>query len=196
VARVFVSHAGEDLALAGEVHLWLVEDGHEVFLDQHLRDGLVVGRQLPGPGASPGRPADRPQRRGVIGGVRPGRVHLATASADKTVQLWDVSDPGQPRRLGDPLTGHTNGVTAVAFAPDGTPRPPPATTRRCCCGTSAALTRFAQTLWRACSITGRGLNADEWSRSHPRSGVRGLLLKVRQTDRHTCAPPLPGSGFR
>ena len=45
VARVFVSHAGEDLALAGEVHLWLVEDGHEVFLDQHLRDGLVVGEE-------------------------------------------------------------------------------------------------------------------------------------------------------
>src|SRR4051794_25135775 len=43
VARVFVSHAGEDAALAGEVHRWLVEDGHEVFLDQDLRDGLVVG---------------------------------------------------------------------------------------------------------------------------------------------------------
>jgi hypothetical protein len=42
---VFVSHAGQDLALAGEVHRWLVEDGHEVFLDQELRDGLVVGEQ-------------------------------------------------------------------------------------------------------------------------------------------------------
>ena len=169
VARVFVSHAGEDLALAGEVHLWLVEDGHEVFLDQHLRDGLVVGRQLPGPGASPGRPADRPQRRGVIGGVRPGRVHLATASADKTVQLWDVSDPGQPRRLGDPLTGHTNWVESVAFAPDGH---------------TLATASFDKTvlLWdlserlnalradatrRACSLTGRGLDADEWIRSVP-----------------------------
>jgi hypothetical protein len=45
VARVFVSHAGEDLALAGEVHRWLVEDGHEAFLDQDLRDGLVVGEE-------------------------------------------------------------------------------------------------------------------------------------------------------
>jgi WD40 repeat protein len=35
------------------------------------------------------------------------------------VLLWDVTDPTRPRRLGDPLTGHTNGVTAVAFAPDG-----------------------------------------------------------------------------
>src|SRR4051794_13716484 len=45
VARVFVSHAGEDAALAGEVHRWLVEDGHEVFLDRDLRDGLVVGEE-------------------------------------------------------------------------------------------------------------------------------------------------------
>jgi WD40 repeat protein len=45
VARVFVSHAGEDVALADEVHRWLVADGHEVFLDQDLRDGLVVGEE-------------------------------------------------------------------------------------------------------------------------------------------------------
>jgi hypothetical protein len=45
MARVFVSHSSEDAALAGEVHRWLVEDGHEVFLDQDLRDGLVVGEE-------------------------------------------------------------------------------------------------------------------------------------------------------
>ena len=44
---------------------------------------------------------------------------LATASADQTVLLWDVTDPARPRRLGDPLTGHTDAVYAVAFAPDG-----------------------------------------------------------------------------
>ncbi len=33
--------------------------------------------------------------------------------------LWDVTDPTRPRRLGDPLTGHTDAVYAVAFAPDG-----------------------------------------------------------------------------
>ena len=33
--------------------------------------------------------------------------------------LWDVTDPARPRRLGDPLTGHTGAVYAVAFAPDG-----------------------------------------------------------------------------
>jgi WD40 repeat protein len=35
------------------------------------------------------------------------------------VLLWDVSDPARPRRLGDPLTGHTEVVSGVAFAPDG-----------------------------------------------------------------------------
>ena len=35
------------------------------------------------------------------------------------VILWDLTDPGGPRRLGEPLTGHTRGVSAVAFAPDG-----------------------------------------------------------------------------
>jgi hypothetical protein len=45
VARIFVSHAGEDLALAGEVHGWLVGAGHAVFLDRDLRDGIVVGER-------------------------------------------------------------------------------------------------------------------------------------------------------
>jgi hypothetical protein len=45
MARVFVSHASADAAVAGEVHRWLVEDGHEVFLDQDLADGLLVGEE-------------------------------------------------------------------------------------------------------------------------------------------------------
>src|SRR3712207_972403 len=45
MARVFVSHASKDAALAAEVHRWLVDDGHEAFFDQHLSDGLVVGEE-------------------------------------------------------------------------------------------------------------------------------------------------------
>ncbi|MGH3885621.1 MAG: TIR domain-containing protein, partial [Pseudonocardiaceae bacterium] len=44
---------------------------------------------------------------------------LATASADRTVRLWDLSDRDRPRQLGQPLTGHTDAVNGVAFAPDG-----------------------------------------------------------------------------
>jgi WD40 repeat protein len=43
---------------------------------------------------------------------------LATASRDRTAQLWDVTDPHHPRRLAT-LTGHTNNVSDVAFSPDG-----------------------------------------------------------------------------
>jgi TIR domain/AAA ATPase domain len=43
VARVFISHASEDLGLAEQVHRWLDDHGHEVFLDQNLRDGIAVG---------------------------------------------------------------------------------------------------------------------------------------------------------
>ena len=43
MAKVFVSHSSADAALADEVHRWLITDGHEVFLDQNLRDGVQVG---------------------------------------------------------------------------------------------------------------------------------------------------------
>ncbi len=45
MARVFISHAGEDLEWAARLRDWLVEDGHEVFLDRDLRDGIAVGEE-------------------------------------------------------------------------------------------------------------------------------------------------------
>ncbi|MFE1024718.1 AAA family ATPase [Streptomyces sp. NPDC058818] len=44
---------------------------------------------------------------------------LATASYDRTVRLWDVSDPARPQPLGKPLTGHTSWVSSAVFSPDG-----------------------------------------------------------------------------
>ncbi|MPY63200.1 nSTAND1 domain-containing NTPase [Streptomyces spongiae] len=44
---------------------------------------------------------------------------LATASYDRTVRLWDVSDRGRPKQLGKPLTGHTSWVSSAVFSPNG-----------------------------------------------------------------------------
>ncbi|MBV8992647.1 MAG: TIR domain-containing protein [Pseudonocardiales bacterium] len=43
MARVFVSYASEDCECAGQLRQWLVGEGHEVFLDRELRDGISVG---------------------------------------------------------------------------------------------------------------------------------------------------------
>ncbi len=45
MVRVFISHASADRALADQLHRWLVEAGHEVFLAPDLRDGIVLGEE-------------------------------------------------------------------------------------------------------------------------------------------------------
>jgi hypothetical protein len=47
----------------------------------------------------------------------PDGTRIATASADRTVRLWDAATGKQ---IGQPLTGHTDQVYGVAFSPDGT----------------------------------------------------------------------------
>ncbi|MFC8430712.1 AAA family ATPase [Streptomyces sp. NPDC057253] len=45
---------------------------------------------------------------------------LATASYDRTVRLWDVSDRRHPKALGEPLAGGTSWMSSAVFSPDGT----------------------------------------------------------------------------
>jgi len=47
--------------------------------------------------------------------------YLASGSYDRTIIIWDVSEPGNPRPLGNPLVDEKSKglVTSLAFSPDG-----------------------------------------------------------------------------
>jgi WD40 repeat protein/transcriptional regulator with XRE-family HTH domain len=49
----------------------------------------------------------------------PGGRTLASGSDDGTVRLWDLTDPTDPRPLGQPLTSGGAPVDSVAFSPNG-----------------------------------------------------------------------------
>ncbi len=46
----------------------------------------------------------------------PDGEHLATASGDHTIRMWD---PDTGESVGAPLKGHTDEVTRIVFSPDG-----------------------------------------------------------------------------
>ncbi|MCT2588801.1 WD40 repeat domain-containing protein [Streptomyces sp. N2-109] len=48
-----------------------------------------------------------------------GSLLAAASTDDGLIRLWDVDEPGRPRRIPRTLTGHEAEVLAVAFAPDG-----------------------------------------------------------------------------
>ena len=79
--------------------------------------------------------------------------------------LWDVRDPTRPQRIGQPLTGHTDAVSAVAFAPDGHTLATGGDDDRVIIWNLADLyllrDRAAQV---ACTRTGGGLSPDDWNR--------------------------------
>jgi len=95
----------------------------------------------------------------------PDGTTLATGGADATVILWDLTDPAQPRRLGQPLTGHTDWVFSVAFAPDGTTLATASTDATVILWDLTGLNDLLDhAVERACSITVRGLDHEEWAR--------------------------------
>ena len=65
---------------------------------------------------------------------------LASAGDDGTVRLWDPAT-GEP--VGEPLTGHTDGVTGWRSAPTGTLLASAGDDGRCGCGTRPPASRSA-----------------------------------------------------
>jgi WD40 repeat protein len=70
----------------------------------------------------PARP-DPEQSQGTvpIGSVAfsPDGHTLAIGDYLGSIQLWDVTDPANPRLLGQPLTGSDAPVSSMTFSPDG-----------------------------------------------------------------------------
>ena len=84
-------------------------------LRRRRRDGAGVGPGHRRPGR---RPVHRPHRLGAGGGGAEldGRPVVVSGSDDGTVRVWDLAT-GTP--VGDPFTGHTGPVTAVAVGGAG-----------------------------------------------------------------------------
>jgi WD40 repeat protein len=127
-------------------------------------------------------PEDGPPRRagaplssdtGRVYGIRfsPDGTTLAFGGARGVVALWDVSSPDDPRPLGRPVPAAVGSITALSF---GGPAP-----RLTAAGTTGGPRIWdmselqglrAHAVERACAITGRGLNPDEWAERVPDLG--------------------------
>lgn len=82
-------------------------------------DPAVTGRLLAMQHAPLATPLRGHRAAVYLGKFRPDGKVLATASEDRTVQLWRLPDKGSPVRLGKPLTGHDGWVGVAIFTPDG-----------------------------------------------------------------------------
>ena len=131
-----------------------------------------------------GRRAPRLRRRGRRGDQLPGKKGAVRGRwpSPRTAACWappaptarcacgTSTDPSRPRPLGKPLTGHTDAVTAVAFAPDGQTLATASTDSTALLwelGGANANANVADPLARACALSGGGLNPDEWARYVP-----------------------------
>jgi len=95
----------------------------------------------------------------------PDGTTLATASSDRTVRLWNRTDlTGSVLKA--TLTGQSGVVRSVAFASDGHTLATGGDDATTVLWDLNTLHAFRATE-RACSITGGGLNRDEWARYIP-----------------------------
>jgi WD40 repeat protein len=122
-ARLLLTQAQAIVAADPRTALLLGEAAQHIHPDPEIRSGLAeLLRGTRYLGTLTGHTG--PVTTVAFGGERP---LLATGSTDGTAMLWDLSGPAGPRRIGQPLTGHTRdpddslwgAVNSVALAADG-----------------------------------------------------------------------------
>jgi hypothetical protein len=93
---------------------------------------------------------------------------LATGSFDRTVALWDVTDPEHPSLLAT-VAGHTGAVRSVAFSPDGRTFATGGSDSQVLMWDVGKLNDLAHhAVERACTtLGGEGLDRREWARYVP-----------------------------
>jgi len=102
---------------------------------------------------------------------------LATGSrVDRTVILWDVTDPAGPFQLGSPVGTELASADSLVASPDGRTLAAGGQERVTLWSLSEPIELRAHAAQRACELTDRGLDPDEW-----RCYISGLAY------RDTCA---------
>ena len=88
MANVFISHAGADSGWAKQVHGWLKEDGHEVFLDRDRDDGVLPGEEW---------------ERLLYSQLREADAVVCVVTASYLKSVWCAAEIGAARALGTEL---------------------------------------------------------------------------------------------
>jgi WD40 repeat protein len=99
-------------SLDGSVTVWDVSDPRS---PQQLGQP-IIGQTRPSPKVWLGNREGRSYQSVTALSVNGDAV--AVSNGDKLVSLWDISDPGHQKRIGQSLAGHSNVVSSMAFAPD------------------------------------------------------------------------------
>jgi WD40 repeat protein len=106
--------------------------------------------------------------RGTMAFSPDGRTMATGSTDDEAVILWDLSDPTHPRTLGRPFTCCSAHLRSLAFAPDGRTLATASADHKVILWDLSELGNIRRhAAERACSVTRRGLDREEWVRYVP-----------------------------